>query len=231
MQKNPEILCRYEALVGEKALTRLAGSTFLVVGLGGVGGIAAEALIRCGVGKLILVDGDVVTPSNLNRQIVALHSTMGMNKAHALAQRLADIRPDAKLQVIDRHITQEDIPWLLSQGADVVVDAIDELAVKVELLAQAVTLQIPAVSAMGAGNRLDASRFSIMDLSKTAYDPLARMVRKKLGMRGIRHLPVVARLDPPCERPEGVIGSAMYATSTAGLLLAQAAIDLGLEGI
>ena len=181
-----EALSRLELLLGEEVLLRLKQSAFLVCGLGGVGSWAAEALARSGVGALTLVDFDIVKESNLNRQLVALHSTIGRRKVEVMAERLHDLRPDLQLEVVPEHLAPENIDTLLDRKEhwDGVLDAIDERPAKLALLETCVRRGIPVVSSMGAANKLSADHVTIADISKTSGCPFAKLVRKELRRRG-----------------------------------------------
>ena len=184
---------RTELLYGTERMARLAECHVLVVGLGGVGAYAAEQLCRAGVGRMTIVDADCVNESNLNRQLPALHSTLGQPKAEVMAERLLDINPALRLTVLNEFLRDERTEELLTQGHfDYVVDAIDSLSPKVFLLHCAYTHQIPIVSSMGAGAKTDPSQVRIADISKSINCTLARAVRKRLHALGIRKgIPVV----------------------------------------
>lgn len=174
-------------MFGSEAVGRFAKANILIVGLGGVGAYAAEMLARAGVGKMTLIDGDTVNETNINRQIIALQSTVGKPKTEVLAARLRDINPDIGLTLINEFIRDErTVEILEAQRYDYIVDAIDTLAPKVFLLHQAVTLGIPVVSSMGSGGKLNPMEVRTDDISKSDYCKLARMVRKRLHRLGVR---------------------------------------------
>jgi tRNA A37 threonylcarbamoyladenosine dehydratase len=176
-----EMFSSTQLLIGEQALERLKASSVLVVGLGGVGAYVAEMLCRAGVGRLTLVDGDVVSVSNKNRQLIAFDSTIGQNKTQVLAQRLKDINPNVELELRTEFLRDESMISLLENNKfDYVVDAIDTLSPKVFLAAWSVYFNIPIVSSMGSGGKTDPTQIQIADISKTYNCPLARMMRKKL---------------------------------------------------
>ena len=178
---------RTELLLGREKLGRLRSAHVLVVGLGGVGAYAAEMVARAGVGRMTIADADTVSPSNINRQLVALHSTVGRQKADVLAERLRDINPDIELTVVNRYIRDEETYRLLDAAAyDYVVDAIDTLSPKLALIAAALERRLPLVSSMGAGAKTDPTRMEIADIAKTHHCPLAHMLRKRLHKIGIR---------------------------------------------
>ena len=174
-------------LLGEEKLNRLRQAHVLVVGLGGVGAYAAEMIARAGVGRMTLADADVVNETNINRQLVALHSTVGRQKAEVLAERLRDINPANELAVINRYIKDEETYTLLDAAPyDYVVDAIDTLSPKLALIAAALERRLPLVSSMGAGAKMDPTKLEIADISRTHHCPLAHMLRKRLHKLGIR---------------------------------------------
>lgn len=178
---------RTELLLGREKLDRLKQAHVLVVGLGGVGAYAAEMVARAGVGRMTIADADAVSPSNINRQLVALHSTVGRQKADILAERLRDINPEIELEVINRYIRDEETYRLLDAAPyDYVVDAIDTLSPKLALIAAALERRLPLVSSMGAGAKMDPTKLEIADISKTHHCPLAHMLRKRLHKLGIR---------------------------------------------
>lgn len=189
---------RTALLLGTEGMRRLAASHVLVVGLGGVGAYAAEEIARAGVGRMTLVDADVVSLSNLNRQLPALHSTLGKPKAEVMAARLRDINPDLEIEVRNCFVRDEETEALLDAAHyDFVVDAIDTLSPKTFLIYHALQRHLPIVSSMGAGAKVDPSRIRIADISKTTDCALARAVRKRLRGMGIRSgLPVVFSTEP-----------------------------------
>lgn len=189
---------RTALLLGTEGMRRLAASHVLVVGLGGVGAYAAEEIARAGVGRMTLVDADVVSLSNLNRQLPALHSTLGKPKAEVMAARLRDINPDLEIEVRNCFVRDEETEALLDAAHyDFVVDAIDTLSPKTFLIYHALQRHLPIISSMGAGAKVDPSRIRIADISKTTDCALARAVRKRLKGMGIRSgLPVVFSTEP-----------------------------------
>lgn len=177
---------RTELLLGEQGLERLRDRHVLIVGLGGVGAFAAEAICRSGVGRLTIADGDVIQPSNINRQLIALHSTVGMRKAEVVGKRLMDINPSLQLRFIDEYLRDERLKELVAEPYDFVVDAIDTLSPKVFLIMDAVRSGHRIVSSMGAGGKMDPSKIQVADISKSHSCRLAYMVRKRLHRQGIR---------------------------------------------
>ena len=210
---------RTELLIGTEGLERLKQSSVLIVGLGGVGGMAAEAICRAGVGKLTLIDRDIVTETNINRQLIALTSTVGMSKAEVLASRLRDINPVVVLHVITDWLDEKNMDQILNEGKfDYVVDAIDTLSPKVHLLKNCVEKGIKVVSAMGAGAKTDPAKVKIDDISKTTYCPLAKAVRTRLHKLGVkRGVTVVFSTEEACK--ESVIETdEKYKRSTTGTI-------------
>lgn len=221
-----ESFCRTQMLLGEKAMERLAESAVAIFGVGGVGGYVAEALARSGVGRLVLVDGDVVEKSNLNRQIIALTSTLGRPKVTVMCERILDINSCAKVEAIERFITPENLPELDLSGVHYIVDAIDTVSAKLALVRLAQDMQIPIISAMGAGNKLNPMAFQVTDIFKTSGCPLARVMRRELRAQGISSLKVVFSPEQPQKSPDAkeedkrTPGSVAFVPSVAGLLLA-----------
>ena len=181
-----EWLDRTGLLIGEEKLERLAGSSVLVVGLGGVGSWAAEMICRAGVGSMTIADGDTVHPSNRNRQLPALISTEGLPKAEIMATRLLDINPNLNLTVIREYLKDERMVEILDRGFDFVVDAIDTLSPKIFLIYHTMQRKYPLVSSMGAGGKFDPGMISVCDISETTNCSLARILRKRLHRLGIR---------------------------------------------
>lgn len=218
------ILERTALLIGQDGVDRLAGCRVAVVGLGGVGGHCAEALARAGVGALHLVDADTVAMSNLNRQLVATFDTIGMKKPDAMERRLRAVSRCA-ITKSDAFVLPDTVADALPGAFDFVVDAIDTLSGKLALVDFCRERGIPMISCMGAGNRLDAARFSVRDIYQTEGCPLARRMRGELRKRGVMALPVVFSDEPSHAAPgQTAIGSLAPVTATAGLLAADYAI-------
>lgn len=226
-----EAFLRTGMLLGEQALAKLSQARVAVFGLGGVGGYALEALCRSGIGQLDLIDSDTISPSNLNRQILATHSTLGMLKVEAGRQRALDINPRCVLRTYPVFYTPETAGQFDFTQYDYIVDAIDTVTGKLALIQQAKAAGTPIISSMGTGNKLDAAAFQVADISQTSMCPLARVMRKELGKRGIRHLKVVYSQEQP-QSPQGweeeaaalgkrqIPGSAPFVPGAAGLILA-----------
>ncbi len=217
---HEEMSARTRLLLGDAAFGALRDSHVTVAGLGGVGGHCAEALARAGVGALHLIDCDVVTASNLNRQLVATRRTLGMRKTDALRERLLDVS-DCAVTTCDAFIRADTVEAAVPAHTSFLVDAIDSLSGKVALVRLAQACKIPVVSCMGAGNRLDPTRFSVVDLYATSHCPLARRLRRELRRLGVLSLPVVCSSEPAHISPgQTAIGSLAPVTAAAGLCCA-----------
>ena len=239
---------RTRMLIGDEPLARLAKARVAVFGVGGVGGSCVEALARAGIGTLHLYDDDTVSESNLNRQLAALRSTIGRPKGEVLAERILDINPACQVKAIRMFYLPENADTVDLKQYDYVVDAVDTVAAKLELAVRCTAQNVPIISAMGSGNKLDPTAFVVTDLSKTQGCPLARVMRKELRKRGIQHLKVVYSTEEPrspirpaqAEAPAGgdtrpgtaarrdTPGSISFVPAAAGLVLASAVVrDLG----
>ena len=240
---------RTRLLIGNDPMERLTNAKVAVFGVGGVGGFCIEALARAGLGTLHLYDDDTVSESNLNRQIVALHSTIGQPKAEVMAQRVRDINPSCNVKAIRMFYLPQNADHVDLSQYDYVVDCIDTVAAKLELVSRCNALQVKIISAMGSGNKLDPTAFVVTDISKTEGCPLARVMRKELRKRGINHLKVVYSKEEPrsparpmdAEPPSSASetrpgstarrdtpGSISFVPAAAGLVLASAVVrDLG----
>lgn len=224
-----EAFLREEMLLGARAMERLRRAHVIVFGIGGVGSYAAEALARAGIGRLTLVDNDTVGTTNLNRQLCALHSTLGQYKSDVMASRVQDINPGCRVTSLPELYSEETKERFFSQAYDYIVDAIDLVSCKLSLIQTAKERDIPIISAMGTGNKLDPTRFRITDISKTSGCHLARIMRRELRSRGILHHTVLYSEELPMT-PEGleapppgrrsIPGSVSWVPSCAGLMLA-----------
>lgn len=225
-----ERFLRTEMLLGEDAIKTLSSKKVALFGLGGVGSYAAEAIARSGVGSVELIDADTVSASNINRQLCALESTVGMTKTDVVAARLADINPDINIVTRCTFFMPDNSSDFDFSSYDFVIDAIDTVAAKVEIARRCAELGIPMISCMGTGNKLDPTKLKVTDLSKTSGCPLARVMRRELKAVGITHLPVIyseeAPISPKCEAPDGkrAVGSVAFVPSVAGLIAASEAI-------
>ena len=226
-----EQFIRTRMLLGDEAMERLQKARVAVFGLGGVGGYTVEALARAGIGALDLIDSDAVSISNLNRQILATRSTVGMEKTEAARLRVLDINPDCAVRVHNVFYTPETADQFDFTQYDYIVDAIDTVTGKLALVQRAYEAGTPIICCMGTGNKLDASAFQVADISKTSMCPLARIMRKELGKRGIKHLKVVysqeeAMTPTGWEEEAAAIGkrqipgSVSFVPGAAGLILA-----------
>ena len=225
-----QIHARTERLIGKDGLEKLKGARVAVFGLGGVGGAAAWALGRCGVGMLRLIDCDEVAESNLNRQMIADLETIGMRKTEAAEKMIRRFNADSVLETCDVRAAAENIPALCS-GMDVVIDAIDDVDAKEAIAVYCVENGIELLASMGTGNKLDPSRFTIKDLAKTNGDPLARVMRRRLRAHGIVHLKVCISDELPVEVPADDEGrrtpaSIAFVPPSAGLTLAGEAVRI-----
>ena len=222
---------RTELLLGQPAMEKLNRARVAVFGLGGVGGYVVEALARSGVGALDLIDHDTISQTNINRQLLALHSTVGMPKAEAAKDRVLDINPQCRVTVHETFYGPDTASCFDFTQYDYIVDAIDTVTAKLALIAHAKEAGTPILCCLGTGNKLDASKFQITDISKTSVCPLARIMRKECAKRGFKHVKVLFSTEDPIpsvgdtgeELPEGrrsVPGSVAFVPSVAGLLIA-----------
>ena len=226
---------RTQLLLGAERMEKLKKARVAVFGVGGVGGYVCEALARSGIGAIDLIDHDTVSLSNINRQIIALHSTVGRYKCDVMKERILDINPDCRVTVHNTFYTAENADGFDLSGYDYIADAIDTVSAKLTLIEKANAAHTPIISSMGAGNKLDATRFEVADIYKTSVCPLARVMRRELKKRGIDHLKVVysreEALVPVIDgdnvyEDKGSVagrpapGSAAFVPSVAGLILA-----------
>ena len=195
-----EQFVRSAFVLGDEAILRLREKRVILFGVGGVGSFCAEALARIGVGTITLVDPDSVSVSNINRQLIALHSTVGRNKAEVMKERIADINPEAKVTALPLFYLPENADEIDLSEYDIIIDAIDTVSAKIELAVRANALGIPMLCAMGTGNKMQPDKLVITDLSKTTMCPLARVMRRELKARGIYHLTVVYSTETPIPR-------------------------------
>lgn len=237
-----ERFLRTAYVIGDDAVKKLKQAKVILFGVGGVGSFCAEALARVGVGTLTLVDPDDVSTSNINRQLIALHSTVGKNKAEVMKARIADINPEANVSAIPMFYLPENADEIDLSEYDIILDAIDTVSAKIELAVRADKLGIPMISAMGTGNKLHPEKLEATDISKTQMCPLARVMRRELKARGIEHLRVVYSTETPVPRHADYIneedmkpgakripGSVSFVPSAAGLLMASEAVGVLLE--
>lgn len=213
---SDERYSRTVKMTGEDGLARLRAASVIVIGNGGVGSYAAEAVVRAGIGHVTFMDGDAAAPSNLNRQLVALTSTLGRNKAEIMAERARDIDPETEVTALPRFYREDDELDLTQY--DWIIDAIDDVNSKTALICRAKELGVNIISAMGAAGKTGTA-FKTADLANTSVCPLARVMRKRLKEKGIEHLPVVYSEEKPVPR-DGELGTLSYVPGAAGLTLA-----------
>lgn len=227
MKQDLNIFSRAELLLGEEALEKLRSARVALFGIGGVGSFAAEALARGGVGHITLVDGDTVSITNINRQLIALHSTVGREKTAVMAERIADISPETEVETYPVVYGAENRDLLDFSTYDYVIDAIDTVTSKLILIEEAKKAGVPVISCMGTGNKFHPERFEVTDISKTSVCPLAKVMRKELKVRGIKNVKVVYSKEEPRKPGEStetgkrqIPGSLSFVPPVAGLLLA-----------
>ena len=219
---------RTEMLIGVGALDKLKHSRIAVFGIGGVGGYIAEALVRAGVGTIDIIDNDTVSESNINRQIIALSSTVGSLKTEAMEKRILDINPEARVNCINKFVLPENIDEFDFSAYDYVADAIDTVSGKLAIIEKAYAEGVPVISSMGTGNKLDPTKFEISDIYKTSVCPLARVMRYELKKRGVKKLKVLFSKEEPIkpsaveinEKGKAVPGSISFVPPVAGLIIA-----------
>lgn len=219
-----EQFSRTEMLIGKSGIEKLKNAKVAIFGIGGVGSFVVEGLARAGVGNFILVDNDKVAPSNLNRQIIATTKTIGKMKVEAAKERILEINPNANVEIYSKFFMPES-PELFDDAVDYIVDAIDTVTAKIELVTRANRLKIPIISSMGTGNKLDPTKFEVTDIFKTSVCPLAKVMRKELKARGIKKLKVVYSKEEPIKQPvvpgkKPIPGSVSFVPSVAGLIIA-----------
>ena len=217
---------RTELLIGKQAIEKLKQAKVAVFGIGGVGSYVVEGLARAGVGSFILVDKDIVDKTNINRQIIATQKTIGLKKVEVAKQRILDINPDAVIETYSEFFMPNS-PDLFDKKTDYVIDCIDTITSKLELIVRAKNMNIPIISCMGTGNKLDPTKFEVTDISKTSVCPLAKVIRKELRNRGINTLKVVYSKEEPIktnifgeETKKQIPGSISFVPSVAGLIIA-----------
>lgn len=210
---------RTELLLGREAMEKLSGSKVAVFGIGGVGGYVCEALVRSGVGAFDLIDNDKVCLSNLNRQIIATRKTVGKYKTEVMKERILEINPEVDVTIHNCFFLPENANEFPFEEYDYVVDAVDTVTAKIELVMRAKEQNTPIISSMGAGNKLDGSQFRVADIYKTKVCPLAKVMRRELKKRGVKELKVVYSEEMPAVRGE-IPASVAFVPSVAGLIIA-----------
>ncbi len=218
---------RTSLLIGEEGVKNLSQKWVTIVGVGGVGGVAAHMLARAGVGKLTFIDFDKVSSSNINRQMVANVNTIGKLKVKVLKAQLLEINPSLEIDVISKRLTKENLDII--PACDMVVDAIDSVKDKVALIVHCKEKGLPIISAMGAGNRYDVPKFYLTDIYKTHDDGLAKVIRKKLREAGVKNLDVVTCDSKPVENHSGTVGSISYYPAMCGITISAVIINKFLE--
>lgn len=214
-----EIFSREELLIGKNNLEKLNKAKVAIFGIGGVGSYVVEGLARAGVGNFILVDNDTVSVSNINRQIIATHKTIGKPKVEVARDRILDINPEAKVEVFQEFF-MPDSKNIFDESITYIIDCIDTVTAKIELVMRANELNIPIISSMGTGNKLDSTKFEITDIFKTSVCPLAKVMRKELKTRGIKKLKVLYSKEEPIKTNNRTPGSISFVPSVAGLIIA-----------
>ena len=220
-----EQFSRTEILIGKENIEKLNNSKVAIFGLGGVGSYVLEGLARAGIGNFILVDNDKIAPSNINRQILALNTNIGEDKVEAAKNRAMQINPNIKIETFKEFFLPES-PNLFDNSVNYIVDAIDTVTAKIELAQRANNLNIPIISCMGTGNKLDPTKFEITDIYKTSVCPLAKVMRKELRERGIKKLKVLYSKEEPISikaddnNKKRIPGSISFVPSVAGLIIA-----------
>lgn len=211
---------RTSLLIGEENIQKLNNSNVIVFGVGGVGSYVVEALVRSGIGNLSIVDFDIVDETNINRQIIALHSTIGKKKVEVAKERIIDINPNINLEVFNTFISPDTINTFDFSKYDYVVDAIDNVTGKLLIIQKAIEANVPIICSLGTANKLDPSKLILTDISKTHTCPLAKVIRTKLRQLGINHLDVLFSSEEPIKTNSNTLGSMPYVPSVGGLLIA-----------
>ena len=225
---------RTEMLLGEEAMEKLKKSQVAIFGIGGVGSYVVEILARSGVGEFVLVDKDEVSETNINRQLIATTKTIGMDKVEVAKERIMDINPEAKVEIFKEFYSKENSDKILNESISYVVDAIDTVTAKLTLIEECKKKNIPVISCMGTGNKLDPTKFEIADISKTSICPLAKVMRKELSKRNIKNVKVLYSKEEPAKNKTEIeenkgetkdriipaIGSIAFVPSVAGIMIA-----------
>ena len=220
-----EQFARTKTLIGQEALDKLKSAKVLLIGVGGVGSYVCEALARVGVGLIDLIDKDVVDATNINRQLIALHSTVGKPKVEVAAQRLKDINPDIKIKAMECFYLPQNSEQFDFAVYDYVIDAVDNVTAKLDIIEKAKVSGVPVISSMGTGNKMDPTAFKIADIEDTKVCPLAKVIRKELRKREITEVKVVYSEEEPLEVGQRIPASISFVPAAAGLLIAKAVVD------
>lgn len=217
---------RLKLITGEDNFNKIKNTTVLVLGVGGVGSYAVESLVRSGIGKIVIVDNDKVDITNLNRQLMTLHSNIGKYKVDVLEERIKDINPECEVVKINEFITSNNINILFNENINYVIDACDTVDTKKSIIKECIKRNIKFISCMGTGNKIDPTKLEIIDIRKTSYDPLARIIRKMIKDEKINNkVMVVASTEQPLKNDSNIIGSNSYVPATAGLLCSSYVIN------
>lgn len=220
-----EQFSRTSLLIGEENLKRLNSAKIIVFGVGGVGSFVVESLVRSGIGNISIVDFDVVDITNINRQIIALHSTIGKKKVDVMKERIQDINPNAIINTYDTFISNETIDMFDLSDYDYAIDCIDNVTGKLLIIEKCINSNTKIISSLGTANKFDPSKLTITDISKTNTCPLAKVVRLELRKRGINHLNVLFSSELPIKNDTNVLGSISFVPSTGGLLISSKVIS------
>lgn len=240
-----DILTRTEILIGKENIEKLKNSSVIIFGVGGVGSFCVEAIARCGVSNIHIVDDDTISITNINRQIIATHSTIGKDKTEVVKQRILDINPNANVTISKIFYTKDTVNTIDLSKYDYVIDAIDTISSKILLVEEATKLNVPIISSMGTGNKLDPTKFVVSDIYKTSMCPLAKVMRYELRKRGIKKLKVVYSTEKPIKpapinidenakstspfrdtnKRRETPGSISFVPSVAGLIIASQVIN------
>lgn len=217
---------RSELLLGKDVMNKLSNMKVLIFGIGGVGSYVCEALVRSGVNNFVLVDSDVISLTNVNRQIHATLKTVGRSKVEVMKERMLEINPECNIEVFEEFYLPDNHSDIITDDVSYIVDAIDTVSAKIDIIVEAYKRNIPIISAMGAGNKLDPTRFEVTDINKTSVCPLAKVMRRELKNRGVKHLKVVYSKEEPKpssvvdENGKPIVASNSFVPATAGLIAA-----------
>lgn len=210
---------RTELIIGEEGIKKLQSAKIVIFGIGGVGSYVVEALARAGVGNLILIDKDEVDITNINRQIIATHDTIGKTKVEIAKQRALSINPNINVEIHQEFFLPESKD-IFDSTANYIVDCVDTVTAKIEIISRAKKLNVPVISSMGTGNKLDPTKFEVTDIYKTSVCPLAKVMRKELKQRDIKNVKVLYSKEEPIKNESKVPGSISFVPSVAGLIIA-----------
>ncbi len=216
---------RVEKIIGTDGVKILKGANVIVFGIGGVGGYVVETLIRSGIENITIVDRDIVDVTNINRQIIATHSNIGESKVEVMRMRILDINPNVKVKSIMEFLEKNNLSQFNLQEYDYIIDAIDTVTSKLDLVVEAKSIGVPIISSMGTGNKMDPTKLMCTDIKKTKICPLAKVIRKELRSRGISDLKVIYSEEEPKKTMERTPASMMMVPASAGILIAKVVIE------